>query len=232
MDRGAWQPFDAAALDDCIEGCSRAGFVFAGAAPDVEDHARFTVDPTALVRADRSQRFRRRALVIASLACLAAAVGGPALVHRLALREATVELAGARASVALLEGTFGPAAAAVSRRQRALALAGRALAVSTVLGDLAAALPDSAAITHLRLDSAAVHLTVLAPPHHDVVRAVSRVESLRDVRVSGPLTRETLGGTEVQRASLSARAVASRAVVGTRSSAYAAAGADAARPDR
>lgn len=231
---GTWRvaAVDADALDDCIAGCAEAGFTFGGVAPDVEDHEQFVIDPTALVQTERARRIRRRALIVASLACMAAVVSGPALIYQLALREATIELAAVRASVSVLESTFGPAAAAASRRQRAVALASRSLAMSVVLGDLASALPDSAAITHLRLDTTAVHLTVLAPPHNDVVRSISGVESLHDVRVAGPLTRETAGGAEVQRTSLTARAVESRTTLGRRSPAYAVVGKRAGRPDR
>ena len=70
------------------------------------------------------------------------------------------------------------------------------------LAELALALPDSTALTALRVDSVGGTITVLAPHAAAALEAVTEVPGLARVQLSGAVTREVAGGIQLERASL------------------------------
>jgi Tfp pilus assembly protein PilN len=74
--------------------------------------------------------------------------------------------------------------------------------MSTLLRDLATALPESTAITTLRVDSLGVTITAVAPHVADVVPALTGVSGAVMPQLTGAATREVMGGARLERATL------------------------------
>ena len=73
---------------------------------------------------------------------------------------------------------------------------------TNLLRDIAQALPESTAITTLRVDSLGVTLTILAPHVADAVPALAGVSGALAPRLTGSATRETDNGAQLERATL------------------------------
>jgi Tfp pilus assembly protein PilN len=73
---------------------------------------------------------------------------------------------------------------------------------TNLLRDIAQALPESTAITSLRVDSLGVTLTILAPHVADAVPALAGVSGALSPRLTGSATRETDNGAQLERATL------------------------------
>jgi hypothetical protein len=70
---------------------------------------------------------------------------------------------------------------------------------TTLLAELTRALPDGAAMVALRIDSAGGSLVAVAPRAPAVLMPLERVPGIRAPEIVGPVTREVLGGREVER---------------------------------
>ena len=68
--------------------------------------------------------------------------------------------------------------------------------------DIATVLPDSTAIVAFRIDSAGGTFTALATHVADVVSALADVDDLVAPRLAGAITRESTGGTRLERAAI------------------------------
>lgn len=71
-----------------------------------------------------------------------------------------------------------------------------------LLGELAMALPESTAITALRIDSVGGSLSILTPHAAAAVESMSAVPGLHRVQVTGSMTRETTNGVDLERAAI------------------------------
>jgi hypothetical protein len=74
--------------------------------------------------------------------------------------------------------------------------------LTRLLASLSESTPDSTAMLTLRLDSAEGTLTVIAPRVSDVLPALNEVHGAFSPRIVGSITREVVGGVEVERASI------------------------------
>jgi hypothetical protein len=75
---------------------------------------------------------------------------------------------------------------------------------SLVLAELTAALPDSAAVISLRMDSTRIQVVVLAPRMRSVLDRLERSAIVGPPALAGPVVRELVAGMEVERATVHA----------------------------
>ncbi len=68
-----------------------------------------------------------------------------------------------------------------------------------MLGHLTDALPDSTAVTSLRVDSLGGNMVLMSPRVMPVLAALLNVSDLEAVQSAGPVTREVIGGRELER---------------------------------
>jgi hypothetical protein len=94
-------------------------------------------------------------------------------------------------------------------------------AVTVVLGRIAASLPDSTAITSLRVDSMQVALVAVAPHVTEVLPALASLDVTGGPRLTGTVSREVIGGVHVERASFLIKRVKPRKVARSASAARA-----------
>ena len=159
------------------------------------------VDPFRATRHATQQRRARTALSLVLLVMLTAAAVAPGLIYR--ARAAAVQRIAARAQAQLERLAAGDH----SGTHLALMSSARTLddgreARTVLLGRVARALPDSAAIVSVAVDSTGVQLSVLAPQSTDVVGAFGRVPGFGSPTLVGAITREALRGVDVQRTTL------------------------------
>ncbi len=72
--------------------------------------------------------------------------------------------------------------------------------MTKLLRDISEALPDSTAITTLRVDSLGVFLTALSPHAADIVPALANVDGAVTPQLAGSATRESVAGARLERA--------------------------------
>lgn len=158
-------------------------------------------DPDAQRRETRNAARRRLVLLSALLLALVGAAAAPSLVVASRERALAVEEARLRRDLERLAPTHGPSSQAL-----ALIEASRSLrqgeAAGVIIARIAAALPESAAISSIRIDSAEARVSILAPPRVDVVAALARLDGLEMPRLTGALARESVQGVALQRTTL------------------------------
>jgi hypothetical protein len=71
-----------------------------------------------------------------------------------------------------------------------------------LLGDLARALPAGSAVLTLRVDTAGGSLVLLSPRAAAVLDSLERAPAIDALEIAGPVTRESLGGRELERLTL------------------------------
>lgn len=218
---GGWQGVVLArGLADALVGaCGRLGVALVGVAPST-DPAGDTlealaadattlawrdpvlVDPDGLARVARTRRRRRRTLAALAAGAIAWAAAAPLVIarYRLAALEARAQEA---ESTLVAHRGRGPLAV----RDEALRLLARAMRADRghatgFLEGLARALPDSAAVTALRLDATGGSLTLLAPHAAEAVQRLAAVPTLRAARVLGAIVEEEHAGLVLQRVTL------------------------------
>lgn len=76
---------------------------------------------------------------------------------------------------------------------------------TAVLWWIAGALPDSAALTTLRIDGAGAQMTVLAPRIGPVIARLEKAADILSPQIVGPVTREVVAAHERERATVSFR---------------------------
>jgi hypothetical protein len=81
----------------------------------------------------------------------------------------------------------------------------RRVSVALLLGAITQALPAEAAIATLRIDTANVDIVELSPRTAAVVDALSDVPNLVTPTIVGPVSRETIGSRELERATIRLR---------------------------
>lgn len=79
------------------------------------------------------------------------------------------------------------------------------VSTALLLGAITQALPAEAAITTLRIDSANVDIVALSPRTAAVVDALSDVPNVASPTIIGPVSRETVGPRELERATIRLR---------------------------
>lgn len=79
------------------------------------------------------------------------------------------------------------------------------VSAALLLGAITQALPADAAITTLRIDTASVDIVALSPRTADVVDALSDVPEVATPTIIGPVSRETVGTQELERATIRLR---------------------------
>jgi hypothetical protein len=150
----------------------------------------------------RWRRWRIAALAAITAVAAASAAAAPA---------ARVILAGraARAAVVSLAGTRGAALAqstaldqTTARLDEVERFASGRRAATLLLRDIATVLPDSTAIVAFRIDSAGGTFTAVATHAADVIAALADVAGVAAPRLTGAITRETTGGTRLERAAI------------------------------
>lgn len=159
------------------------------------------VDPFRESRQAAQQSRARAVLSVVLLVMLTTAAVAPGLIYR---TRAAATQRGAERARAQLERL---SAADRSGTYLALISSARALddgreARTVLLGRLARALPDSAALVSVSVDSSGVQLSVLAPQSTDVVGAFGRVPGFESPTLIGAITREAVRGIDVQRTTL------------------------------
>jgi hypothetical protein len=88
---------------------------------------------------------------------------------------------------------------------RAADFSRRRVATSLLIGEITRALPLEAAITTLRIDTSNVDIVVLSPRTAAVVDAVSDLPDVESPAIIGPVSRETVGPKEFERATIRLR---------------------------
>lgn len=145
----------------------------------------------------------RRALAASVLACaLVTAAGAPIARDAYVSHTASARLQALgpqRIEAARLEHELVQVSAAL--HMVAGFAAGRPSALA-ILRELADSLPDASALVTLRIDSASGTAVVLAAQVSDAVAAMDRLESITGVEIAGPVTREAIGGRELERATI------------------------------
>jgi hypothetical protein len=71
--------------------------------------------------------------------------------------------------------------------------------ITMLLGDLSRAIPEKGAMTAFRVDSSSVTVVVLAPKSGDVLTGLEKISYIVAPEVTGPVTREIVGGRELER---------------------------------
>jgi hypothetical protein len=194
----AWAP-GLAALGD---GATR--FAVAYGAAMLPPHEPLTLRPAAQVQA----RATRRLAIAGGAAVLALAIGLTLPPWRAAREER-------RAGAAL--AALGPHYVAASRDEARLVAVDAALAEAAafdarrtsrllLLERLTSALPDGAALVSLRADSVDVILVVVATRIATVTAALERADGLTGLALVGAVSRELVGGRELERATFRLRA--------------------------
>jgi Tfp pilus assembly protein PilN len=156
-------------------------------------------DDVRRARVTRQRTWLWAGLTVASLVAAAWAPGALAVrrADHARARLATLaprqrELRQVQTSLAGATTTLNSIAAFESSRRSATLL----------LAELALGLPDSTAVTTLRVDSLGGTLTLLAPRAASALEAVSALPLMARVQMNGAVTREMAGGVELERASL------------------------------
>jgi hypothetical protein len=93
-------------------------------------------------------------------------------------------------------------AATVARLQPIDELRAHRGMLTLLVGEIARALPESTAILTLRIDSLGGTLTVLATHATDVLPQLAELRNIASVRIVGPVTRETVAGAQLERATI------------------------------
>lgn len=213
---------DAIAFRKPLSGVGADGIRFADAiaAAFVTDASVFAVDPGRAARLRRRHRAVRAALsVLAVVAAVISAVG-PAGQAMLAERRATARLAelGVMARPALEAVREIEAVSEASRRVRDFSASRRS--ASAFISAVAHALPDSATIVTLRIDSVSASVVTLALPGAPVVTSLARVSGVLQATVAGAVTREAIAGVSYQRTSVALRMTPPRPGTALRASAH------------
>lgn len=91
---------------------------------------------------------------------------------------------------------------------RVAEFAARRPGTTALLADLARVLPDSVAITDLRLDSAGVRVTLVGTAVDGVAAALDATPGFAGVRLLGPITAESLDSRELQQVTIQFHVVA------------------------
>lgn len=173
--------------------------------------SRPTIDPLALdplagARRARGERRRLRLLAGTLLVGLAATAMGPAVLHAAFARREAAELQALRLTVnSDHEWARSQTVKRLDDDARLARLTARAPLRTPLVGSLGRALPDSAIVLSLAVDSTAGTLVVLAPPGEDVLHALSRIPGISDPRLAGAVTRERLSERAVNRTTISFR---------------------------
>jgi hypothetical protein len=165
--------------------------------------ARSSARSPLLLRATREAsrpRLRRFVLLgIAAAIALGGALAGPGIRAQRDLSLDTARLTRLEASAK----SWRPAANRLTATAAALDeidhFAGDRRSVVQLLGGISRALPESTAIVSLRMDSAAVNLTILATNAAAVVARFNGITEFEDARIAGALTRENVAGVSLQR---------------------------------
>lgn len=144
---------------------------------------------------ERRRTLTRRMAAVSAVTLAVAGltwIGGTAWRHR----RAAAELARLRPNVVAALALRSDLDAATSALGRIAGEDARRSHAARVLADLAAALPDSAFATSLRLTSGQGAFAGYAPRAADAVRALERSGRFQRVAVDGPVTREAVAGRD------------------------------------
>jgi hypothetical protein len=150
----------------------------------------------------RRARAVRVGVAIAFAAALAFAALGPGMRADRIARAAARELARYRTVGDTLARTQLELQRVSRRLARIDAFQHERGQLTRLLASLSESTPDSTAMLTLRLDSAEGTLTVIAPRVSDVLPALNEVHGAFSPRIVGSITREVVGGVEVERASI------------------------------
>jgi hypothetical protein len=109
-------------------------------------------------------------------------------------------------SIAMVSDSVAREDADLGRLNRDLltttSFARRRISTALLLEAITQALPAEAAITTLRIDTTTVDLVTLSPRTADVIDALADVPSLATPTIIGPVSRETVGPRELERATI------------------------------
>jgi len=141
------------------------------------------------------QRAHRRRIAAAAIICLIA-WSVVAVLRVVSLRNEASTMRSELARMSSARHEYGTAVAELARATRQLdALAGfdaQRGHITTMLAELAAALPPGSAITALHVDSASGTMVAIAPRASSLVDAFERVPSIASVEILGPIGRDAL----------------------------------------
>jgi hypothetical protein len=153
-------------------------------------------------RVARRRRVRGAMLVVLLASSVLAAAVAPGVRAAQTIRYASTALTKVRTSqteFARLQGELQRASLALERIDQFQAQRGR---LTLLLGALSEALPESTALASLRVDSLEGSFVALTPHAADVLPQLTTVTDLIAPRIVGSLTKETVGGAQVQRATV------------------------------
>lgn len=152
----------------------------------------------------------RRRIAIAGTGLAAAIliyIGGQVTVERVTLARSAVAVSG----MAIVSDSGIREVTELRRIDRDLATAANfslhRVSTALLLGAITQALPAGAAITTLRIDTASVDIVALSPRTAAVVDALSDVPNVVAPTIIGPISRETVGSRELERATIRLRIV-------------------------
>jgi hypothetical protein len=108
-------------------------------------------------------------------------------------------LRASQTEVARTQGELRRIAATLDRVERFREQRGR---TTLLLGAISQALPESTALVTLRLDSLEGNLVALTPRAADILPQLMGVKEMMSPRIVGSLTKEAIGGVQLERATV------------------------------
>lgn len=167
-------------------------------------------DNPAIIRRDVS--VARVTLAAAMLAiAIVASVAGHVSIARAAIERDRM----ADRRIAAVADTAAAEARELGRISRDLATVAsfsiRRVSASLILGGITDALPAEAALTMVRMDTAGVDVVTLSPRTAAVTDALGDVPEITNPSIIGPVSRETIGAHELERATIRMRMLPDRA---------------------
>lgn len=169
-------------------------------ATDGQHELMWLSEPT--VRGRRASGVLRALLAIAAVLSGVVAYGAPALVLEVQTRSVERSVRTLDARMRRLEAAVGDEAVPTAVMERAERTARESASIVDLLVRVFDSLPDSAALTSIRLDSAGAVLTVVAPPTQSALRSVIGVRGAESARLVGPVATDVIDGVEVHRATV------------------------------
>jgi hypothetical protein len=156
---------------------------------------------TLELQPDASRTLRRGVTVTVVCAAAAFAAFGPGMRAREFARAAELSLGRSRALEIELAQNESELRRVTEILNRIESFRHEREKVTRILGDVAQAIPDSTAILTFHVDSVEGAFTAIAPHVADVLPELAEVREVIAPRIVGPVTRESLGGVHMERAS-------------------------------
>jgi hypothetical protein len=162
----------------------------------------FAVDSLKPARDKRLRRVLRAGLAAMIVLGVATATAGPPLLLRWRAAQMRAEVESLRSAVRADLAAESAARRQLEALRRVRSFREKSHSMTALLGTLSMALPDSTAILTLRVDSIGGSIVTVAPMGTTVLTHLARVPGIKSPRLVGALTREVVGGVQLQRSAM------------------------------